>query len=244
MEDSKRILEILPVEIVSAVEKLPIGLSWNSAVKCAETDWVHLLHDDDWLDTRAYENFFNDSEVGTAGLWLGSSCDHYETGDRSSMIPTGNELLIRPREIAELICRKQLTRCVSVLINKDKFESCGGFSLHLRHCVDWEAFLRIGLESGVKLHPALFGHYRVHQNSLTGWDGGQKRFRYVDNGALAQDVCRIIDDRFLYGESWGVVKMMLKDFVNGGLRYSCRRFQTENVLSFLRSKIRLTFVEA
>lgn len=239
LEQKQSIQNWACVEVVSVESKLPIGLSWNRAVACATTEWVHLLHDDDWIEPSAYEIFAQDEAKKNCGLWLGGTREHVMDTGAVSMIQTLDGLYQDPIEVASVIFVHERSRCSSIVLRKAAFEHCGGFSALMHQYVDKECFFRLAVRSGLKENSSLFGSYRVHCSSISGFRPKERKIGYVENGALANDISFFILNRIIYGSAWPSIRDFMLKVSLSAFRYAIRRGQIINIAVFLRLVMKL-----
>jgi glycosyltransferase involved in cell wall biosynthesis len=141
--------------------------TWNRCLERARGDWVHILHQDDFVLPGFYDLlrkgaqqsdagalFCRCATVNSTGHWLGTSELHRES----------------PGLLDDWHARitvEQLIRCPAIMVRKAVYEQLGGFLPHLRFVPDWEMWQRIASQFPFWFEPSILACYRVHSDSAT-----------------------------------------------------------------------------
>ncbi|MFC1680521.1 glycosyltransferase family 2 protein, partial [Pseudomonadota bacterium] len=131
---------------------------FNHCIERAKGEWVHILHDDDWVDPHLYEHLRQgiDSAPEVGALL----CYHRIVGNAST---TGRTMYAYPeRETAGIIdgwlerivvdCRLQFS---SIVVRRSAYERVGGFSAECGSAFDWEMWKRLAVHFPVWYDPAM-----------------------------------------------------------------------------------------
>ncbi len=197
---SAQLSECLPdgtppyASVRTSAPQLPIGASWNQCAEFASSDWVHILHDDDYLFPPAYETLVSHlskqaqkSDDSQEGILFARAEELYEVTGEKKPTPafppaaSGIELLI------EALFRGVASRCVSTLFRKAAWQKVGGFDETLKQLVDLDFFYRLSVATSALTIDKVIGCYRIHNASTTGFSG-RGRNPSVEKGHLASDI--------------------------------------------------------
>lgn len=209
---------------------LAIADSWNAVLERCHAEWIHILHDDDWVEPQFYETFFRDLEANpTIGLWMCGTMDHYseEGVDRVHENRLPDLVSWDPEAIAELIFEKSKSRCVSVILRREVVVRLGGFDERMAHSLDGDLFLRVAQAAGACFSASILGNYRIHAASSTGLG------RLFQRGALMS--LPILDDRRMLQDH----QVLLSKLQAANLRLpAIRRYSSGVIFGALRYYVR------
>lgn len=159
---------------------------FNLCLNRSRGQWIHILHDDDWVLPGFYEAMLN---VIAGGLNAGAVfCHHAEVDE------TGNERWVPPRErgssgvldnwIARIgiACRPA---CAAMVVRREVYEHLGGFSDEVKSAWDWEMWKRIAVHYPVWYLPDSLVRVLSHHDRET---------RHLqDSGSQVSDALRCIE---------------------------------------------------
>jgi glycosyltransferase involved in cell wall biosynthesis len=141
--------------------------NWNRCIERARGEWVHILHQDDFVlpgfyiamqngtgDSRVGALFCRYAEINPDGHWLRISHLHREAPGL-------------PDFWQEKIAVHQLIQCPAIVVRRSIYEELGGFRPQLRYTLDWEMWQRIAVRYSFWFEPAILACYRVHPASAT-----------------------------------------------------------------------------
>lgn len=156
------------VKLFSPPQTLGHPEIFNLCLERAQGQWVHILHDDDWLEPGFYHalqnGIFGEPASGAA------FCRHIYSE------ASGNPLRLSwlERETAGTIddwleriavfCRLQTP---AMVVKRDLYEQWGGFDAAAGSAFDWEMWLRLAAHSTVWYEPEPLAHFRVHTASAS-----------------------------------------------------------------------------
>jgi glycosyltransferase involved in cell wall biosynthesis len=157
------------VRIFRQPTPLDIATNWNSCVRLACGQYVHVLHDDDYVLPGFYAKFRMRAtarpDVGLLACcahviradgtekYLSDFWSRWETPshDDESMFLTGINPLRTP----------------GVVVRRETYEAAGGFRPELTFYVDWDMWLRAARTSGAWMMDEALVCYREHTNNIT-----------------------------------------------------------------------------
>jgi GT2 family glycosyltransferase len=164
------------------------GLSgnWNRCIRAARGEIVHILHQDDRVETGFYARML---PALTTNTNLGMAfCRHayIDAGDRVTYRSHRERLRAGVlRHWLQRIAEKQRIQCASVLVPRKVYEQLGGYRSGLCYALDWEMWVRIASRYDVWYEPRMLAYYRQHDQSET--------HRLLDSNRVSNDILRTIE---------------------------------------------------
>ena len=141
--------------------------TWNRCIERARGNWVHILHQDDFVLPGFYDLLRKGAEqsdagalfcrcatVNSKGHWVGISELHRES---AGLIDDWHAK----------ITVQQLIRCPAIVVRRLVYERVGGFLPQLHFTPDWEMWQRIASQFSFWFEPSILACYRVHSASAT-----------------------------------------------------------------------------
>jgi len=141
--------------------------TWNRCLERARGDWVHILHQDDFVLPGFYDLLRKGAQQSDAGALFCRCATVNSTGQ------VRNELKVRQKTTKLLvhcpskITVEQLIRCPAIMVRRAVYEQLGGFLPHLQFVPDWEMWQRIASQFPFWFEPSILACYRVHSDSAT-----------------------------------------------------------------------------
>jgi hypothetical protein len=146
-------------ENVGAIE------NFNTCLRRARGQWVHILHSDDVLrpgffaaarkaiaaQPEAGAIVFRVIYIDDDGMWLGLS-------DIESRTPG-----LLSEDFAQRQLLDQRIQFVGMIVRRKVYEELGGFRLELQHCADWDMWNRIAVARPLYYEPEPLACYRLHE---------------------------------------------------------------------------------
>ncbi|HEX8979465.1 MAG TPA: glycosyltransferase [Parasulfuritortus sp.] len=149
-------------------ERVGMAENWNRCIQSAKGEWIHILHDDDYVRPGYYEKlktglansanyilgFTRYISVDEEGCWTGVSTLHQ---NKSGLLDKKFETIIEYCGVS----------APSVVVKRTAYESVGGFFPGLQFALDWEMWKRLALVGDIyyEVEPLLC--YRYHNSSET-----------------------------------------------------------------------------
>ncbi len=142
--------------------------NWNHCLELAKGDWIHLLHQDDFIQPQFYEKLGKgldfSKDVGAAFCRHLYVDENSETTDVSILESNIPGVLHRWQErIAEI----QRVQFVSIVVRRSVYEVLGGFSPTAASATDWEMWQRISGFYPIWYEPTPLASFRLHKQSET-----------------------------------------------------------------------------
>jgi predicted O-linked N-acetylglucosamine transferase (SPINDLY family)/glycosyltransferase involved in cell wall biosynthesis len=165
--------------------------NWNDCIQRAKGEWVHILHQDDFVLPGFYhklrELLEKEPQAG-AGF-----CRHYyvdaEGKQRSiSALEQENSGIID--NWIERIAVMQRVQFASIVVKRSVYETLGGFCLDAGSAADWEMWKRIAAHYSVVYEPQPLACYRLHSSS--------ESYRLIAVGENIKDTLKSIEISLSY----------------------------------------------
>jgi glycosyltransferase involved in cell wall biosynthesis len=159
--------EAARVEIVKQATHIPLTDNWNSCIKLAQGDFIHILHDDDFVHDGFYKAI-HDASVNfpDCGLYF---CRCFLIDEFDEIIGITERLSameVPSYQPGNLLYNNHML-CPGVVVKRESYEKLGGFESKYFFCSDWHMWLRIiSNVSGLCVNKPL-ASYRIHCGSGT-----------------------------------------------------------------------------
>jgi L-malate glycosyltransferase len=154
------------IEIHEHDENIGLAGNWNRAVALARGEYVHILHQDDIVESGFYQRLLAGLDwsprVGMAFCRHGYIDEHgnIERISRRERWQAG----VLPDWLAR-IAQSQRIQCPAAIVRRSVYEQLGGFRSELRYALDWEMWVRIASRYDVWFEPTVCAHYRRHSTT-------------------------------------------------------------------------------
>ena len=215
------------VEFLASPQRWGQPVIFNACVERADREWIHLLHDDDWVEAGFYRQM-RTAASAEAGMVF---CRHRYV-DRE-----GRELRLSALESEQagtlenwldrigVFCRIQTP---AVLVRRGAYERLGGYRPQAASAFDWDMWKRLAAEFPVCYEPRILAAFREHPASLSG--------EYLESGRQLADSLRSIElTRPLLGP--GRTALACGAYARYGLELA-RRFRAQGRLAAVAANLR------
>src|SRR5450631_2918896 len=156
----------------------PKNIGWvanvNHLLGEAQTEFVAILHSDDWWEPRFLEAMTNALRNWPRQLVASCSCEHHGVvGARDPFLQchttqgTEGFISLQPADAARYLSTLCRFGTPSVLARRELYDRMPRFDETLPSINDWLMWLRAAAAVGVVLVPEVLAHYRHHPDSLT-----------------------------------------------------------------------------
>ncbi|MGI8710740.1 MAG: glycosyltransferase family 2 protein [Acidimicrobiales bacterium] len=152
-----------------------IGLveNWNSCIRRARGQWVHILHDDDMVRPNFYRSYRRWIEAHPQVDLVFSRSIAIDEDDDWEYLTAGPPTMPRAGIWDDGLFRlvsenpSDFLRCPSIVVARRAYEAVGGFEARAIYTHDWQMWLRIAAQFEVGyLHEPL-ALYRQHPEGIT-----------------------------------------------------------------------------
>jgi glycosyltransferase involved in cell wall biosynthesis len=142
--------------------------NWNACLDAARGRWVHLLHQDDYVQPGFYAALRRGAEHDprvAAAFCAAAYVDADGRGWVPRLVPmTAPGVLVDwQRHVFERLA----IQCSAIIVRRDVYETLGGFDPALRYALDWDMWRRIAARHPIWFHPEPLAAYRMHVRSET-----------------------------------------------------------------------------
>jgi hypothetical protein len=141
--------------------------NFNSCIRQAKGEWVHILHGDDTVRPgfykRAREIQGEHSKIGAIAFRI-----LYVAGD-GTWLNLADLEEPRPSILGEQFLARQFVnqkfQFSGIIVRRAVYEELGGFRPELMHCTDWDMWNRIALHKPIFYDPEPLACFRQHDGS-------------------------------------------------------------------------------
>ena len=141
--------------------------TWNRCLERARGDWVHILHQDDFVLPKFYDLLRKGAQQSDAGALFCRCATVNSTGHWLGTSELNRESPGLLDDWHARITVEQLIRCPAIMVRRAVYEQLGGFLPHLGFVPDWEMWQRIASQFPFWFEPSILACYRVHSDSAT-----------------------------------------------------------------------------
>lgn len=143
--------------------------NFNTCIRRARGEWVHILHADDTVRPGIYSRT---REAIEAHPQIGAvACRHVYMDEDGTWLHLADAESRIPRILDDAFIERQLvaTRVhfAGLIVRRSSYEELGGFRAEFRHCTDWDMWNRLVLSKPIFYDPELLACNRLHSESGT-----------------------------------------------------------------------------
>jgi protein O-GlcNAc transferase len=143
--------------------------TWNAGASISRGQWIHLLHDDDYVLPGFYARLKQSLEGCEESI--GAACTGYENINERGAVTFSKQMYGQYRGIAEnFLERVGITNPLNppaVVIRRTTYERLGGYHPEFTFLPDWEMYKRIAAYYEWWNEPDILVRYRQHSQSMT-----------------------------------------------------------------------------
>lgn len=148
-------------------ENQGLASCWNSCIERARGDWVHVLHQDDYVLPGFYEEVREIARLQPdVGLIAVRSFFVDEEGVISAVTPRIRSLERGGCAVEEFLYDNPL-QFPGVVVSKKAYEKYGSFRSDLSYTLDWEMWTRIIGQAGGVVSANVLACYRMTTHNMT-----------------------------------------------------------------------------
>lgn len=145
-----------------------IGGNWNTCVRHARGEWVHILHQDDLVLPGFYARLRAGIESAPA---VGAAfCRDLVIDPAGATVVTQRLLRDTPGLVDDWVEHLFVglhLRAVALVVRRGVYEALGGFRLDLAYALDWDMWKRIAAAYPLWYEPTPLACYRRHHGSAS-----------------------------------------------------------------------------
>ncbi len=143
--------------------------NFNTAVAIGKGEWIHLLHDDDYVLPGFYECVRESLEKSPSSV--GAAFTGYENVDEHGEVIFSQQVYKQERGIVkgfvELIGISNPLNMAAVVVRRSTYEHLGGYLPELNYTGDWEFYKRVTAFYDWWYEPKILARYRQHSQNIT-----------------------------------------------------------------------------
>ncbi len=169
------------VKVSQTLKNLGLAGCWNTCIERARGEWVHILHQDDWVLPGFYTRFESlihlmpELDAAFARHLFADANGHWTLISTLEMNSSG-EL----KSFAGQIATWQFIQCAAVVVKRSAYDRIGGYRTDLPFVLDWEMWCRIAASGRWGYVPQPGAVYRCHAASETA--------RLRNSGKILEDI--------------------------------------------------------
>ena len=143
---------------------------FNLAIKRAKGEWIHILHDDDWLEGGFYRALESGIHQGSeTSEKLGAVfCRHIYSDENQHQLRV-SDLERTTSGIIDnwliKIATKCLLQCPSIVVKREVYEQIGGYYPPAESAFDWEMWKRIAVNYLFWYEPEALAYFCEHSQA-------------------------------------------------------------------------------
>lgn len=140
----------------------------NACIDEARGEWVHILHDDDYVAAGFYAALRAGIEASPGAGVLCCRCRYMNSaGEIMGVSPPDERARGLVNDVLWRMARGNFLQFCSVVVRRGAYEAVGGFDPALRYVIDAEMWVRLAARFPVWFEPETLATYRVHALSAT-----------------------------------------------------------------------------
>jgi glycosyltransferase involved in cell wall biosynthesis len=156
------------VQLSRTPRNLGLAGCWNTCIERSRGQWVHILHQDDWVLPGFYARF--EALIKTVQGIDAAFARHLHAdadGHWTSIGPLVSRNTGEFRDFDVWTATWVPMQCVAVVVKRSTYEKLGGYRNDIPYVLDWEMWCRIAASGrwGYVAHPGAV--YREHDQSET-----------------------------------------------------------------------------
>lgn len=173
-------------------QNLGLVANWNKCIQLASGDWFKLHFQDDLMNPSTIEEMVAFAHRTDTNVVLTDRQYFFEDGikDPFVLLPRlshffNDDTVIEPTEMTRMLLEQGLEanfmgEPILGLVNRSLLSTYGGYDESLRQIVDFEYWLRIGLNERIAFTPKKLHQFRVHLSSESARNSAKKGIRPSD----------------------------------------------------------------
>jgi O-methyltransferase len=170
--------------------KTNLGLysSTNAGIRRTRGQWLHILHDDDWVMPGFYETMRKGVKAAAHSVGVAFCMYvnwHERDGTTWSPPPFRAEAGLMGRDFLVRLSAGNPLNLPAVIFRREAFERVGVFREDLPFTADWEWYVRAALQFEWHHQPEALARYRIHAANQT--------YDLARTGRTARDIRRTLE---------------------------------------------------
>ncbi len=143
--------------------------NFNTAVTASRGQWIHLLHDDDYVLPGFYDRLRESLEKSAPSI--GAAFTGYENVNEQGKVIFTQQLYKQQQGIAKGFVEKigiaNPLNMPAVVVRRSTYEHLGGYLPELNYTGDWEFYKRVTAFYDWWYQPEILARYRQHSQNIT-----------------------------------------------------------------------------
>jgi GT2 family glycosyltransferase len=180
------------VKVSQTTKNLGLAGCWNTCIERSRGEWVHILHQDDWVLPEFYARFealINAAPDIDAAFTRNLNAD--ADGHWTSIGPLIDPLMRSAGEFKNFnvyVAAWVPMQCAAAVVKRSTYERLGGYRNDIPYVLDWEMWCRIAANGRWGYVPQTGAVYRQHDKSQTTrlHKAGKMHQDLLDGGRIAR----------------------------------------------------------
>ncbi len=156
------------IKVSKTPKNLGLAGCWNTCIERAQGEWVHILHQDDYVLSGFYHKLKGVARqhpevslLATRAFFIDKHSIIWRMTERLSVLENGG------RRVDDFYYGNPI-QCAAVVIRRSFYEQHGGFRPEFTYTLDCEMWVRAISSSGGVVTPDILACYRLFDSSETG----------------------------------------------------------------------------
>ncbi|GET37292.1 tetratricopeptide repeat protein [Microseira wollei] len=149
-------------------QNLGLPGNWNAGVAISRGEWIHLLHDDDYILPGFYARLKQSLEGCSDSI--GAAFTGYENINEQGEVVFAKELYEQRGIAQDWLQRIGIVNSLNmpaVVIRRSAYERLGGYHPELTYTSDWELYKRLAAFYDAWYEPGILARWRQHSQNKT-----------------------------------------------------------------------------
>lgn len=143
--------------------------NWNQCIKMASGEYVLVLHDDDYLETKAPSKILQtlQQNPNASALLFGVNVVTPQQQIRKQQFAKSQHYLNPEAALTQVLTDSSFIRFPGMVLKKEVFQTVGYFDDTIGGIADIQMWVRVCQKYGLLRIPTITANYTVHANALT-----------------------------------------------------------------------------
>lgn len=156
------------IQVFRTTKNLGLAGAWNTCLRRARGEWIHLFHQDDIVFPGFYAELENiTGRYAEAGAAFTRHCFIDEQADCTMLSYAERRTPGLLSDWSFQLATEQRIQCAAIVVRRATYAAVGSFRSDLPYCLDWEMWGRVAARFPFAYSPKILAGYRRHSGSET-----------------------------------------------------------------------------